>query len=171
MPTFQNKEQAPLSAKPGQYILRVIGLDKKLSKGAQTNGCTMYDFRLLVEQVGSRMRDSHIFTEPHTPEKAVEFCQAKTDGFLKSCGVEIAVGEAWDFDEQDAARTAAETGKPCRFINPIGLRGWAEVGMQRKQNPTTGSWEDTPFNEVRFWITNKEKLPRHVEPKISDEDA
>ena len=156
MPTYQNKQQAPQSSKPGDYILRVIGVDKTISQGDKTRGCTAYELKLLVEQTGSRLYDQHVFCDESAADTAKEFFQAKADMFLKACGIELKLGEAWDFDEQDAREAGA------RFINPLGLRGWATIKKKRKKN-AAGSWEETGFDEVAIWITNKEKLAPHVE--------
>lgn len=153
MPTFGNREASPQNSKPGDYILRVIGFDKGLSTGAKTSGATKYELKCLVESTGSLLVDNHVFADN-------EYFQSKLDCFLKSCGVVLREGEAFDFDQEDCDAFTRDSGKPCKFIPLIGLRGWATIGMKKPQN----AGDVAKWNEVMVWLTNKEKLPRHTPP-------
>lgn len=160
MPTFQNTKKSPLNSKPGDYIHRVVGVTKAFSTWEDTRGCTVWEFRLLNETTLAKLFERIVFCDEQVSANNPEIAereQAKADMFLRACGVELKVGEAWDFDEEDARKING------RFIEPMGLRGWATIGRRRKKNDK-GIWEETDFDEVKLWL-EKEKLPRHVDPK------
>lgn len=152
MPQFNDSENKLLASKPGDYILRVLSYDKKLSKGQKTGGSEMFEMKLGVEQNGAVVSElfDNLIDHPS--------CHWRWDVFLKSCGVKIAKGENFSFDRDDAAQ------QNIRHIEIRGLRGWGTIAMKKPQHVG-----DVPkFNEVVAWITNKEKLTpieRQVEPE------
>src|SRR5580692_8792833 len=113
MPQFNDSENKLMASKPGDYILRVLSFDKKLSKGAKTAGCELYEMKLGVEQNGSVVSEMFDNLIDH------DSCHWRWDVFMKSCGVKIAKGESFSFDATDAAQ------QNIRHIDIRGLRGWA----------------------------------------------
>lgn len=151
MPQFKDSENKQLSSPPGDYILRVLSYDKKLSKGAKTAGCELYELKIGVEKNGAVVSELYDNLIDH------DSCHWRWDVFLKSCGIKINKGESYTFDADDAAQ------QEIRHIEIRGLRGWATIGMKPSQ--TVG--QPSKFNEVVSWITNREKLAPMVaeEPK------
>ena len=155
MPTFKDSENKQLSSPPGDYILRVLSFDKKLSRGAKTAGCELYEMKLGVEKNGNVVSELYDNLIDH------ESCHWRWDVFLKSCGVKIVKDESYTLDSNDA------TQQNIRHVNILGLRGWATIGMKKAQN----AGETPKYNEVVAWITNKEKLAPVVieaEPEADD---
>ncbi len=156
MPKFTNQEAVLWLSPPGDRILRIIGIDKGLSTGAKTNGCTQWRLKLFVEPTvnypGSNMNETLIDHES---------LHWKWDCMLKSCGVKMELNEEYTFDADEAAQ------ENKRHINLIGLRGWATISYQEPK--VTG---DKPkYNQVAAWITNKEKLDRYVPEGQSNPDS
>ena len=79
----------------------------------------------------------------------IEAAQWRLDTFLKSAGVQLAKGEAFEFSKAKADEAFV------KHVNPIGLRGWCHV----KKQP----WTNQPgkfSNEIGIFYTDKPKLPR-----------
>lgn len=160
MATFGNREAAPMNSKPGEYILRVIGVEKSLSKGKKTSGEDLYALKCLLEQTGSIVRDCLIICDE-------DFCAARVDCFLKSTGQTLTEGQEFSFDEQEARENL------WLFVNPLGLRGWARINYKPFTEEQAKKFahlkpdeqDRMRYNEVMVWITNKEKLSRHIAPQ------
>ena len=159
MGTFKNREAMEFTCKPGEYIFRVLSFDKGISKGAKSAGDDQYKLKVLIEQ-------PNVLVQAYLTDSENEALAAQCDCFLKctSGGIEppIGINEPWNFDADDARGTGA------RFVDLIGLRGWCYVGWEDRPKDAPATWEPK-YNKVKTWLTNKPKLPRHVEPAVSDE--
>lgn len=141
MPTFNDSEAKQFSVNPGDYILQILGFDKKISHGAKTNGCDLFEIKVGVEV------DGRVVCEIYESLVDHESIIWKWDVMLKSCGVKIAKGESYTIFKPDATDSK-------RFIEIRGLRGWGTLRMK----PPKTAGEQSKFNEIAAWITNKAKL-------------
>lgn len=152
MPVYTDAPPIVQSSKPGDYILRCVEFQKGLSKGAKTGGSDKYEAEFLVEATGSKLIEFFI---DHSS------CVWKLELWLKACGITLKKGEGFDFDQESA------TANGTRYIDPIGLRAHATIGMR----PSKEAGQSPKWNEVVAWITNKEKLSRHIEaPEPTEPD-
>jgi hypothetical protein len=151
MPVFKDSEAKVFELAPeGDYVLRVVEFECGISKGRQTAGSDSYDVKFLVESKGSTFFDT-LIDHPS--------CDWKIDLFLKSAGIRIAKGEAYEFRKDKAEYEG------IRWVDPIGLRLWAKVKIEPSQKDPTKK-----YNKVAVFYTDKPKLPRHVEadPMLAD---
>lgn len=146
MPVYQDREAPSFVVHPdGDYVLRVVGCDSKISTGEKTAGSPQWDLKVVVEGVAG---NGHVFESLIDHETSAW----KIDTFLKSTNSVPPKGAAFDFNE-DAANAAG-----ILFIDPIGLRGWAHLVVDE--------WKGKKRNKIGVWLTNKPKLPRATpEPK------
>ena len=154
MPKFNDSEnQAPIQP-DGDYIFRVIEFSSGISAGSKTRGSDDYKLTLELEPSGAKVNE-RLIDHPS--------CDWKIDTFLKSAGVQIAKGAAFEFQEN----RAIASGVP--FINPIGLRGWCRIHTEtyaKKGEPAEdkGKWTGKS-NKVAIFYTDKPKLPR-IDPPV-----
>lgn len=148
MPVFNDSESIPQTVPNGDYIVRVEAIDYGISAGGKTSGSPIYKLKLRVEPFGCLVWE-HLIDH--------ELTGWKIDTFLKSCGVKIAKGDAFEFDKADAEKHKRT------WVNVVGLRGWATL--------STETYNDKQRNKVAVWITTKEKLPRYDDPRDAQEDA
>lgn len=147
--TNQNREQAAFSSPPGNYKFTVLSVDKGISKGGKSSGCCQYKCRIKLEETGTTCFARLTMSDN-------ENLAAQVDCFLKSTGQIVPVGVAYDFHPEEIEIFECENpGKKCELINLIGLRGHVKIGMAKPQN----EGDESRYNEVVVWITNKEKLP------------
>lgn len=156
MPTFTNQDnQAFILHPPGDYIFRVVGMESGIQTGSgKTAGSPYWELKLSIEGKGGVVFE-RLIDHPS--------CGWKIDTFLKSTGAAPPPGTPFEF-EADTAESAG-----CLWINPIGLRGHAHLIVDEYQK--TGSTEKMKRNKVGAFLTDKPKLPRHVEPKSEPEPA
>ncbi len=144
MPVFGDREN-PFKAVPnGDYILCVVGFECAISSGGKTAGANKYEVEFEVEGPpavnGARVFENLIEHES---------CDWKIDAFLKSAGVALAKGEAFEF-RADLAEASG-----VRWVNPLGLRVWATVRNE--------DYKGRMYPKVAAFITNKPKLePREI---------
>jgi hypothetical protein len=112
MPVFTDQQNKKFSVPDGDYVFCVTDFESKISAGGKTAGSEMYGLTMEVEGHNVRVV-SNMIDHPS--------CAWKIDTFLKSCGITIAKGEAYEFNKDIA------DSKGVRFVNPIGLRGWAKL--------------------------------------------
>lgn len=87
----------------------------------------------------------------------------RIDTFLKSCGVDVKVGQNVEFDPEEFEAAKAE-GAVC--VELQGLRGWVSIIKEPGQKDPNKF-----YNKVGIWYTNKAKLPRKVYPKKALQSA
>lgn len=142
MPTYNDNTNQPTLLPPGDYIFTVEEFECGISKGGKTSGSDKYDMKLKIESGQSTgiVRDN-LIDHPS--------CNWKMDCFLKCCGVQIAKGESYEF------RHDLSQANDVRWVNPIGLRGWANVIVE---DYVTASGKPGKSNRVAIYYTDKEKL-------------
>jgi hypothetical protein len=149
MPVFNDSENRPQFVPAGDYLLRVVAVEKKISNGMKTAGDALWALEFAIEQpVQGRCWDNLI--DNHE-------CHWKWDVFLKSMGVTLAKGEGFEFDEEQALY------RGVRHIPLLGLRGWVLLGVE---DNTRGGKR----NRVVTYYTDKPKLPRVMPPPSREED-
>ena len=157
MPTF-NDSEARLPFQPeGDYVWCVIEFGSKISSGGKTAGSDLYEVTLEIEPKGSRCFESLIDHEATA---------WKIDTFLKSAGVKIAKGEAFDFRKdvvENANAAEANEKKPMKWVNPLGLRGWCHLVVEE--------YNGKKRNKVAIFYTDKAKLPPRVIAAPATDDA
>jgi hypothetical protein len=147
MPVFQDSENQPPLLPPGDYIFCVTDFEIGISQSVTTRGCEKYTVELSMEPTGKHVLD-FLYDHPK--------CIFKIDTLLKSGGVQLQKGEAFDFRKDQAERNKV------RWVNPLGLRGWCKL-KHRKLEAKNGKPERV-VNEVEEYYTTKEKLaPRRIE--------
>ena len=143
MPTHQFKKEDPKTFEilpNGPYLLQVIGATAKISDGAKTRGCEMLELFVKSEQHGTAFYENLVFPDESTDPKSAEYLNNKINTFL--CSVNFGANEGEKID------ITAEA--------VLGCRGWAHVKK--------AEYKGRDKNEIQFWYTNKEKLPRAVPP-------
>lgn len=144
--TFTNQENIAPSEliAAGDYTFEVIKSEAKISAGAKTSGCDMFEFQIRIEKFpGCTIWEELIF--------GYEKLQWKLDTFLSSAnflvnGKPPEKGENFDLEAEDI----------------IGLRGWCTVKVEDYFKEVNGVKEKKQTNRVAFWITNKPKLQRNM---------
>lgn len=166
MPVFQDQDNREfIVVPPGDYVFRVARLTCGTSNGAKTRGCDQYDLELLLEGTGAVVFDTLI---DHRDTSW------KLDVFLRCCGVRLPRGAAWDFNQRRCQQ------KGWHWVDPDGLRGWAKITQEpvMQKDPRTGLYTMPKIgkdgqalmrNRVGRYYTDREKLPRHVEPASAQE--
>jgi len=146
MPIYQDRDnQTFVLHPPGEYQFQVVAYETGLSMGAKTRGSPMWELKILIEQKGGHVFESLIDHEA---------CSWKIDTFLKSTGVVIAKGSAFEFDR------AASISMGCTWVNPVGLRGWCHLIVE--EFTPQGATSPKKKNKVGAFLTDKPKLPRIV---------
>lgn len=132
MPTFNDSENRLMFQPAGDYIFTVIGHEKKIVNGGKCAGADMDALQLEIKSakgVISTLFDNLI----DSPKTAWKY-----DVFLKSSGIKIQKGQQFQFVE-----TAPDG---AGDINPLGLRGWCQVGEDayngKKKNVVTCYYTD-----------------------------
>lgn len=148
MPVFKDQENKTFKLlPPGDYVYRVKTFESGLQTGqGKTVGSPFWELHLEIEG-----HDCTVF------ERLIDHavCDYKIDTFLKSSGVTVPKGTAFEFDQQAADASGAV------HIDIIGLRGWCSLLVDEYQ--PAGKPEKQKRNKVACFYTNKPKLPRHVE--------
>lgn len=136
-----NKEWVLIPA--GEYRYEIVGVDCGIISGGKAAGADYAELKLAIygdAAFSDRLailRDALILNAK---------CAWRADTFVKSSNL-LVRGEP------------PQLGDDIEFDLPTleGLRGWCHVGV-RKYQRKDGTYGEA--NEVRTWITNKEKLPR-----------
>jgi hypothetical protein len=157
MPTFKNAENKTQSelVPDGDYVFCVVDFEQGLSSGDKTNGATMFELTLELENTKAVIYENLIDHES---------TGWKLDTFLKSCGIQLKEGQAYEF-RSDLAEQAGVT-----WVNPIGLRGWCRIETQGYT--PKGATAIRKVNKVATYYTDREKLPRRAigDEAVSEED-
>ncbi len=146
MPTFHDSDNLPTHVPEGDYIFAVTAFEQGISAGGKTAGATKYGLTLEIEtKPGER--------GPKVFENLIDHPSTawKMDTFIKSCGVQLAKGEGFEFNADDAAQHG------CRHVEPLGLRGWCRLVVE--EYPLNSGKRR---NKVAVFYTNKAKLPARV---------
>lgn len=150
MPVFQDTPARTFELPPeGDQILRVVGFEIGISNTGKTNGSEQYDVTFQSESNGATF-DCTLWDHPNT--------WWKVDNWLKSSGVPLSKGQAFEF------RADVANQKRVLWVDPIGLRCHAKV----THRPGTKD-PSKRFAEVAIFYTDKPKLPRHVEDAPASE--
>jgi hypothetical protein len=154
MPIFGDKDNLPpqelLPEK--DYKFKVVGMEFGFSTGPSTAGSEEFKVKVQIEG------------KPRTiVERLIDHksCDWKIDCFLKSTGIKLAKGEAWDFRKDTA------DGMGGRWINYMGLRGWCRVIVEEYKHKASGEQRKT--NKIGTFYTDKEKLPPDAEMQAEKE--
>lgn len=137
MPTFNDSENKLMFQPPGDYIFTVIGLEKKLVSSGKCAGSSMDALKLEIRHPKTGAT-STLFDNLIDHEKTAW----KYDVFLKSAGIKIAKGQAFELHPDP---------RIVGGINPFGLRGWCAI----RESEFNGKKK----NEVVCYYTDREKLP------------
>lgn len=146
MPVFNDSQNIPPVVPEGDYVFCVVGFECGISSGGKTAGSDKYDVELEIEPSGKRVTE---FLIDHPS------CSWKIDTFLKSCGIQLAKGEAFEFREDIASATGV------RWVNPLGLRGHCRLYVE--EYTPKGGTEKRKANKVAVFYTDRPKLePRAI---------
>lgn len=146
MPTFNDSENLIPFVPEGDYVFTVTEFSQAISAGGKTAGSTKYELALEIElKDGAR--------GPRVFENLIDHALTawKIDTFLKSAGVTLAKGEAFEFNAEDAEAHRA------KFVQPLGLRGWCRLGVE--EYPVNSGKKR---NKVATFYTNRAKLSSKV---------
>lgn len=150
MPVFQDTPARTFELPPeGDQILRVENFEVGISNGSRTSGSEEYDVTFMSETNGAQFTVT-MWDHPKT--------WWKVDNWLKSSGVALSKGQAFEF-RQDVAATKGVT-----WVDPIGLRCHAKVTHKPGTKDTTKR-----FAEVAIFYTDRPALPRHVDDEPAAE--
>lgn len=143
MPVYHDTPARTFELPPeGDQILRVDTFEMGIANKGKMSGSDEYDVTFVSEANDARFTVT-MWDNPKT--------WWKVDNWLKSSGVALVKGEAFEFRE-DKARE-----KGVKWVDPIGLRCQANVTHR------PGTTDPTKrFAEVAIFYTDREKLPRHV---------
>jgi hypothetical protein len=160
MPTFNDSENLVPFVPEGDYVFCVTEFDQGISAGGQTAGCTKYELTLEVELKdgarGPRVFEN-LIDDSHRGGQSK--CAWKIDTFIKSAGVTLPKGAAFEFNADDAASNGAH------HVPPLGLRGWCRLVVE--EYPANSGKRR---NKVATFYTNKPKLPaRVIETRRTDD--
>lgn len=137
MPRFNDSEAKTFTVAPeGDYILRVTGFERGISKGGKTAGADLYEAELSIERPeGGRVWEGLI---DH------DLTAWKIDCFVKCMGVVLPKGAGFEFNKTDADENGVA------FVDPIGLRGWGKLIVEE--------YNGKKRNKVAIFYTDRPKL-------------
>lgn len=150
MPVYTDQTNKPALLPEGDHIFEVTKFECGISNGGKTSGSDKYEVTLRIEPQGNTIKENLIDHES---------CAWKLDCFLKCCGVTIAKGERYEFRQDLAAANN------CRWINPVGFRGWCRV---IQEHYTTKDGKPGTSNKLGIFYTDKEKLAPIPQPDLDD---
>lgn len=150
MPVYTDQTNKPALLPEGDYIFEVTKFECGISNGGKTSGSDKYEVTVRIDQHGNTINEN-LIDHPS--------CAWKLDCFVKCCGVQIAKGERFEF-RQDLAQA-----NDCRWVNPIGLRGWCRV---IQETYTRKDGKPGSANQIAVFYTDKEKLAPVVQPEPQD---
>lgn len=131
----------------GDYIFEVVSVDVGISTGRKTAGSEVIDLKCqFFNKDGKRLgqwTESLIFHQS---------CAWKVSVFTKCANMLIDGKTPSDGAEIDYSPETM-----------LGLRGWCSVGHHSSATDAT-----KVYNDVKAWLTNKEKLPRAHVAKPAD---
>ena len=155
MPTFNNSDNIPQFVPEGDYTFCVTGFDAGLSTGPKTKGSDMFSLAIEIEGKGNTVFENLI------DHQATRW---KLDTFLRSAGVALKLGERFEFEQELANANG------CRFVNPIGLRGWCR--LQIEEYTPKGATKPVNKNKVACFYTDRPKLPPRAaaNPTVQEDD-
>jgi hypothetical protein len=158
--------QKPLP--PGDYDAFVTAFEQKISQGARTSGSTMYVVSLKIRRESDQCPISLKIPLPRTDPVVVkdylvdhEVCRWKLNDFMKAAAVELAPGEGYSFDPEQAERDG------CRFINPIGLKVRVTLGIETATRRDGSTYET---NKVQRYLFGTLLNPRVASPAPPQRD-
>jgi len=120
---------------PGNYPLRVLAYRFGLTKDGASH---KIELKLLNEKHQNQLLENLIFSLDALP---------RLISFLQAAGVPIPESGELEFDRNEMFQ-----GKT--FVDLLGLRAWANVFIDEYQGQKR--------NKVKTWLTEHEKLPRHI---------
>ena len=150
MPKFNDSENRAPFQPEGDYVFCVTEFEIGISNGQKTAGCEKYEVTLEIEGPGNQVFENMIDHES---------CSWKIDTFLKSAGVKLAKGEAFEFRKDTAER------KGVRWVNPLGLRGHCRLIVEEYEK----NGQKRKTNRVAVFYTDKPKLAARVIEKQEDD--
>lgn len=141
MPTFKGKENMPPQEllPKGDYPFEVVDWGRAISKGKSTRGADTYELKV-------RVNDTNTVYETLIDHESTDW---KIDCFLRCTGVELKVGQSFEFGEDPGQ------------VNPKGLRGWCAVVVD--EYIPEGKTIAKKKNKIGTFYTDKPKIPRRVE--------
>lgn len=155
MPVFKDQENKSFELPPeGDHVFCVEDFESGIQTGSgKTAGSPFWELKLLIETNGS-----------HCWERLIDHssCDFKIDCFLKSTGVKIPKGQAFEFDHGAAAASGAA------FVDIIGLRGWLCI---RHEDYTPPGKPAIKRAKVSVFYTDKPKLPRRLAQPAQPQSA
>lgn len=149
MPVFNDSEnRVAVLHEEGDYVFRVASVKFGISGGGKTNGCPTYELSLLIEKTGGTVFETLIDADSTA---------WKIDVFLKSSGVYLPKGVAFEFDRERAEADGV------RWVNAVGLRGWCRLSLEavtdRDGKPKLENGKPKLRNRVSVFYTDRPKLP------------
>lgn len=156
MPTYTDNTAPRYEMLPeGDYIWTVEDFNIGLSQSAKTAGRENYKVQFKLESpdgLKSGACQETLIDHPSTIWKL--------DCFLKSGGIVLAKGEAYEFNASKAKAAG------IRWVDPMGLRGWCRVIVEEfdKKDRSTGkpTGEKGRSNKISVFYTDKEKIDRAI---------
>jgi hypothetical protein len=150
MPTFTDAPEKKFTLLPeGDYVLCVTDFEIGISTSKKTAGSEKYSITFEVEGNSVDLKEM-LFDH--------ESCLWKLEAFLKSSGIALKKGEAYEF-RKDKADMAG-----IRWIDPIGLRCHAKLGQEPY---TTTAGKNITVNKIAIFYTDRPKLPpRRIEDDV-----
>lgn len=151
MPVFNDQTEIMPVVPEGDYIFTVTSFDCGVSTGSKTAGSDNYKMAVDLHDPTTKKsgRSNEVLTDHPS-------CSWKIDCFVKSAGVQVKKGEAFEF-RADIAKQ-----KGVKFVNPEGLRGWCHVIVEEyeKRDKTKGQ-----SNKISIFYTDRPKLePIEIAP-------
>jgi hypothetical protein len=155
MPVFNDSNNIPPLAPEGDYVFTVKAFEIGISQGPKTRGADKFTLELDLEPPGQ-------CTESLIDHAATSW---KIDCFLKSAGVKLAKGQAFEF-RKDAAESQG-----VLWVNPLGLRGWCKVIQdtippkteEDKKAIAAGTKKPLVVNRVAVFYTDRPKVAAKVQ--------
>lgn len=154
--TYTNEEVPQFELlRPGPYAFEVIGCDVGIQNGGKTNGCDKIELKLALftdatfaKKVGTISR---LMIFPQTRDTGINsLLQGHLNAFIKSGGVEAAIGEDLELDEHSCLRR----------------RGWVNITQKQVKRGGVPQFIDGDpkkpelRNEVDRFITDKGRIER-----------
>lgn len=166
MPGFKyTEEEVPqFTALPkGKYRYQVVGFDVGISAGKKSNGCETMEVKLLFfDDKGVKAAQwTETLILPQTNDQDTNrFLSGLINMFVKSSN--LLIDGRPPAKNQDIEFTAETV---------VGLCGWALVDSRINSNDAGKvAAEQRRYNHVDRWLTDAEKLPKHVETEVAPAD-
>jgi hypothetical protein len=150
MPRFHNEEARTFEVlKPDDYALTVFEFSTGLSTGEKTKNSECYDIVFKVEgHDGARVYEK-LIDHPTT--------LWKVNLFIKACGIVLEENEDYHFEQHIAEKLG------YAWINPMGLRCWATLGVRSYPGR---SGRDIEVNNIATYIVDPKKGFLKTDPEL-----